>query len=98
MTEFLTSVWTYQFFLLKRIVSCKNENFSEMRQSNAHIINYVGSSSQSILCYAHFTVESYQLKLKKVRAELANLSHCAVPFLSRAAVNLSWYDSTFLHY
>ena len=29
-----------------------------------------------------------------MRAELVNLNHCAVPFLSRAAVNLSWYDST----
>ena len=29
-----------------------------------------------------------------MRAELANHNHCAVPFLSRAAVNLSWYDST----
>ena len=28
-----------------------------------------------------------------MRAELANLNHCAVPFLSRAAVNLSWYYS-----
>ena len=28
-----------------------------------------------------------------MRAELANLNHCAVPFLSRAAVNLSLYDS-----
>ena len=27
-----------------------------------------------------------------MRAELANLNDCAVPFLSRAAVNLSWYD------
>ena len=26
-----------------------------------------------------------------MRAELANLNHCAVQFLSRAAVNLSWY-------
>ena len=26
-------------------------------------------------------------------AKLANLYHCAVPFLSRAAVNLCWYDS-----
>ena len=31
---------------------------------------------------------SYQLKLEKVRAKLANLNHCAVPFLSRAAANL----------
>ena len=28
-----------------------------------------------------------------MRAELANLNHCAVTFLSRAAVNLSRYDS-----
>ena len=35
---------------------------------------------------------SYQLKLKEVPLELANLYHCAVSFLSRAAVNLSWYD------
>ena len=30
-----------------------------------------------------------------MRAELANLNHCAVPFLflSRTTVNLSWYDS-----
>ena len=30
-----------------------------------------------------FDVISYQLKLKKMRAELTNLNHCAVPFLSR---------------
>ena len=30
-----------------------------------------------------------------MRAELASLNHCAVPFLSRAAVNLIWYDSTY---
>ena len=35
-----------------------------------------------------------RIKLKKIRAELANLNHCAVPFLSLAAVNFSWYDST----
>ena len=35
----------------------------------------------------------YELKLIKVLAELANLNHCAVPFLSRATVNLSLYNS-----
>ena len=30
-----------------------------------------------------------------MRAELANLSQCALPFLSRAAVNLSWCDSSY---
>ena len=33
-----------------------------------------------------------------MRAELANLNHCAVPFLSRAAVNLSWYDNLYKYY
>ena len=28
-----------------------------------------------------------------MHAELVNLNHCAVPFLGRAAVSLSWYDS-----
>ena len=37
---------------------------------------------------------SYQLKLIKMRAELANINDCAVPFLSRAAVNFCWYDYT----
>ena len=30
-----------------------------------------------------------------MRTELAYLNHCAVLFLSRAAVNLSWYDNTY---
>ena len=29
-----------------------------------------------------------------MRAKLANLNHCAVPFLSRAAANLCWYYNT----
>ena len=29
-----------------------------------------------------------------MRAELANLNDCAVPFLSRVAVNLSWHIYT----
>ena len=29
-----------------------------------------------------------------MRAELANLNDCAVPLVSRAAVNLSWYYYT----
>ena len=27
-----------------------------------------------------------------MRAELANLNNCAIPLLSRATVNLNWYD------
>ena len=30
-------------------------------------------------------------------AELANLNHCAALFLSRAVVNLTWYDSRTMH-
>ena len=37
-------------------------------------------------------IPSYHRKLIKMRAKLANLDHCAVPFLSHAATNLSWYD------
>ena len=40
-------------------------------------------------------VQLYQHKLIEMRAELANLNHCAVPFLSRAAVNLCWYYITY---
>ena len=36
-------------------------------------------------------VISYQLKLIKMRAILADLNDCAVPFLSRAAANMYWY-------
>ena len=43
--------------------------------------------------YAKYSIlYLYQFKLIKMRAELVKLNHCAVPFLSRAAVNLSWYD------
>ena len=33
-----------------------------------------------------------------MRAELANINHCAVPTLSRAVVNFSWYDSISIMY
>ena len=29
--------------------------------------------------------------VNKMRAELVNLNHCAVPFLSRTAANMYWY-------
>ena len=40
-------------------------------------------------------IVSYQLKLIKMRAELANLNYCAVPFLSR--VGSSCADTTILY-
>ena len=42
------------------------------------------------------TIISYQLKLIKMRAELANRNPCAVPFLHHAAFNLWWYYLTLL--
>ena len=39
-------------------------------------------------------IVSYQLKLIKMHAKLANLNDCAVPFLSRATTNLCWYYYT----
>ena len=39
-----------------------------------------------------YIVLSYQLKLIKLRAKFADLNHCGVPILSRAAVNLCRYD------
>ena len=50
------------------------------------------SQSVCILFYLNPYYSCTNLKLKKMRAELANPNHCAVPFLSRAAVKLSWYD------
>ena len=57
-------------------------------------INTIGSIRRFLI----FTepVISYQLKLIKMHAKLANLNECAVPFLSRAAVNLCWYHCTSL--
>ena len=44
--------------------------------------------------FCAYDLRSYQLKLIKMRAELANLNHCEVLFLSRAAINLSLYNSS----
>ena len=46
-----------------------------------------------VYCILYSTILSYQLKLIKMSAKLANLNHCAVSFLSRADSNLCWYDT-----
>ena len=53
-------------------------------------------SLHKMLYCISYTVLSYELELIKMRAKLTNLNYCAVPFLSRAAVNLCWYD--YIHY
>ena len=57
---------------------------------------YMGRAVQmNIMIYY---MPSYHLKLIKMRAKLANLNDCAVSFLSRAAVNLCWYDIVYSNY
>ena len=58
------------------------------KPSRVRRIVAVGKAPYGIL------VISYQLKLIKMRTELATLNHSAVPFLSRAASNLCWYYCT----
>ena len=45
-----------------------------------------------------YVIISYQLKLTKMRAELVNLNHRAVPFLSCAVVNLCGYCNIWINY
>ena len=54
------------------------------------------SSNYTPQKYDHdFLYKSYivSARVDKMRAELPNLNHCAVPFLNRAPANLSWYDN-----
>ena len=53
-----------------------------------HVYTMIGFKLYTV-CNVY--VLSYLLKLIKMRAKLANLNHCAVSLLSRAAVNLCWY-------
>ena len=48
--------------------------------------------TRDLVLLTYFVVPT---QVEEMRAESANLNHCAVPFLSRAAVNLSWYDRTY---
>ena len=45
-----------------------------------------------------YIVLSYQIKLIKMRAKLANLNDCAVAFLNRAVANLCWYYIYIIYY
>ena len=57
----------------------------------------VAAHPRRVWLLGHCSGESYPecvpTKVEKMRAKLANLNPCAVSFLSRAAVNVSWYDS-----
>ena len=50
-----------------------------------------------VYIYIYIYIISYQLKLIKMRAELANLNYCTEPFLRRAAVNFCWYYYIYIY-
>ena len=51
--------------------------------------------SHAILIYQYNGVVIVPTQVNKMRAKLANLNDCAVPFLSRASVNMCWYHSRY---
>ena len=75
-------------YIYNNILSQKQ--MSWRMKSGMVIIERGGYISLTIVFAA--IVISYQLKLIKMRANLANLNDCAVPFLNRAAVKLGWYN------
>ena len=54
-------------------------------------LSFLGATLFGASIFFETYILSYQLKLIKMSSKLANLNNCAVPFLSRAAVNLRWY-------
>ena len=56
--------------------------------------NFLSNRTETEPNFCAYDLRSYQLKLIKMRDELPNLNHCAVPFLSRAAIDLSLYNSS----
>ena len=78
-----TSFCAAVVFVRGILICCCNINTgTDICNCNAFIWNIIAQ------------VLSYQLKLIKMRANLGNLSDCAVPLLSRAATNLCWYYYT----
>ena len=75
---------------LLRFNSCYLKHYYTAKLFAAHNIVIVQCTWCCLM--ASQSVISDQLKLIKMRAEVANLNDCAAPFLSRAAVNLSWYN------
>ena len=68
-------------------VPCDSGNeYEGWRKWNALVSTFNGS--------VHKTYKNkiwYKGKLVKMRAELASLNYCAIPFLSRTCANLCWY-------
>ena len=87
--KYISLNWT---FALKFSIG-KKKRMRDCRILMVHE-SYVIKLNNLTVVTCHILILSYQLRLKKMRAELANLNHYAVPFSNRAAVNLSWYDST----
>ena len=85
-----------------------NQNFKDTNSNLGRLVEFLSSItivftvsvitisflSYRKVCTGFSFIEWYQLKLINMRAKLANLNDCAVPFLSRAAANLCWYYYT----
>ena len=73
----------------KHILGGRNYNKNPLVEYVLILMTFYGDLFSAILLI------KYQRKLIKMRAELANLNHCAVPFLTRASAFLCWYYFTF---
>ena len=73
---------------VRKVAASKNKDMLILLS----IIKHVLHNMYCIICNLMYTI--VQTQVEKMRAELANLNHCAVLFLSRTAVNLSWYYYT----
>ena len=83
----------YRVFIYLQCYSLFTSNILAVKcYPTNHVLTYIAQHMHQQLTTYHVIVLSYQLKLIKMHAILANLNHCAVPFLSRAAVNLCRYD------
>ena len=86
------SMITKRDFILRGSCFCEKYSYAEVRYGACFFdITAFSIAFCLSLMSKTFYVLSYQLKLIKTRVELANQNHCAVPFLSRAAVSLCWY-------
>ena len=98
---FLTDVTTANPNSNLKPNSNPNHNLSQIRVSQRppYVMNIVGDvripDYQTIAINIQYTCYTcimyillYQHKMTKMRAELANLNHCVVPFLSCAAAKL----------
>ena len=71
-----------------------NQEFFAEPEPNLRVFFAEPNQTETEPNFCAYDLRSYEFKLIKVLAELTNLNHRAVRFLSRAAVNLSLYNSS----